>query len=130
MKKAKQNKPNPPLELILPHIMRLWQARLTDEEILSELHKIFDTTQYGLGRTKLREIRNSLGLVRTRDQAHSVETVRHVMAGLRSIYPHAGEREMISHLFHSYGMQLPSLTYRRVVRDYFATYEAELVEQA
>ncbi|KAG6378350.1 hypothetical protein JVT61DRAFT_14075 [Boletus reticuloceps] len=105
--------------------MRLWQARLTDKEMLSELHKVFDTTQYGLRRTKFREIRKSLGLIRTREQAHTVESICHVMAELRSMYPQAGAREMISHLFHSHGMQVS----RRVVRDYFAIYEPELVKQ-
>ncbi|KAF8430639.1 hypothetical protein L210DRAFT_3614625 [Boletus edulis BED1] len=76
----------------------------TDQEILSELHKVFDTTQYGLG-TKFREIRKSLGLFRTREQAHTVEGIRSIMTKLRSTYPQAGAREMISHLFHSYGMQ-------------------------
>ncbi|KAG6370288.1 hypothetical protein JVT61DRAFT_12239 [Boletus reticuloceps] len=125
MKRVNQDKPNPPLDLIQPHIVRLWQARQTDQEILTELHKVFDTTQYGLGRTKFREIRKPLGLFRTREQAHTVEGIRGIMAKLRSTYPQAGAREMISHLFHSYGMQVP----RRVIFDYFATYEPELVKQ-
>ncbi|KAF8435306.1 hypothetical protein L210DRAFT_3613594 [Boletus edulis BED1] len=56
-------------------------------------------------RTKFREIRKSLGLFRTREQAHTVEGIRGIMTKLRSTYPQAGVREMISHLFHSYGMQ-------------------------
>ena len=38
-----------PLEVLEPHIRRLWQSHLTDEQMLSELRKVFDTTQYGLG---------------------------------------------------------------------------------
>ena len=38
-----------PLEVLEPHIRWLWQSHLTDEQMLSELHKVFDTTQYGLG---------------------------------------------------------------------------------
>ncbi|KAH0827415.1 hypothetical protein J3R83DRAFT_4073 [Lanmaoa asiatica] len=104
MKQVNQNKPNPPLALIEPHIMELWQARLSDKQILAKLHKVFDTTQYGLGRTKFRTIHKSLGLFRTREQAHDPESIRGVMLGLREAYPRAGEREMISHMFHSHGI--------------------------
>lgn len=38
-----------PLEEIEPHIRRLWKVRLTDKEIVAELRKCIDTTQYGIG---------------------------------------------------------------------------------
>ena len=38
-----------PLEEITPHIRQLWKARLTDAQIVQELHKHFDMNQYGLG---------------------------------------------------------------------------------
>ena len=37
-----------PLEEITPHIHRLWKACLTDAQIVQELQKHFDTSQYGL----------------------------------------------------------------------------------
>ena len=58
-------------------------------------------------RTKFREIQKSLGLICTQDQAHTVDSIRDIMAKLQSIYPQAGAGEMKSHLFHSYGMQVP-----------------------
>ncbi|KIK77492.1 hypothetical protein PAXRUDRAFT_166681, partial [Paxillus rubicundulus Ve08.2h10] len=57
-----QNKPSPPLHLIEPHIRWLWKARLTDKDIVAELHKQIDTDMYGIGLTKFVEICNSLGL--------------------------------------------------------------------
>lgn len=58
-------------------------------------------------RTKFLQMRKSLGLRRTRDQGHTVESIRSVMPGLRAMYPQAGAREMISLLFHEHGMLVP-----------------------
>ncbi|KIJ62106.1 hypothetical protein HYDPIDRAFT_169273 [Hydnomerulius pinastri MD-312] len=44
-----QNKPSSPLHLIEPHIRRLWKARLTDRDIVTELRKHIDTDMYGIG---------------------------------------------------------------------------------
>jgi hypothetical protein len=38
-----------PLDIIEPHILRLWKARQTDKQIVAELQKHFDTSRYGLG---------------------------------------------------------------------------------
>jgi hypothetical protein len=38
-----------PLDIIQPHILRLWKARQTDKQIVAELQKHFDTEHYGLG---------------------------------------------------------------------------------
>lgn len=38
-----------PLELIKPHILRLWAARLTDQEIIAELQKEINLDEYGIG---------------------------------------------------------------------------------
>ncbi|KIJ06201.1 hypothetical protein PAXINDRAFT_92365 [Paxillus involutus ATCC 200175] len=120
-----QNKPTPPLELIQPHIMRLWKARMTDREIVSELQKHIDTNEYGIGLTKFVEIRNSLGLRRTRQQKHTTESIREAMMELRAMYPKAGAREVVSLLFHEKQMCVA----RNVVCQYFAIYEPELVRQ-
>ncbi|KAG2085347.1 hypothetical protein BD769DRAFT_1718725 [Suillus cothurnatus] len=120
-----QNKPLPPLDEITPHILRFWKARLTDKAIVQELQKVIDTDRYGIGITKLKEIRSDMGLKRARQQGHSVETIRDAMVDLRRIYPNAGSREMISLLFHEREMAVP----RRIMKLYFATYEPDLVRQ-
>jgi len=38
-----------PLKLIETHIRQMWEVRQSDKQILNELHKIIDMTQYGLG---------------------------------------------------------------------------------
>jgi hypothetical protein len=38
-----------PLELIEPHIQRLWAARLTDRQIVAKLQKVIDLSEYGIG---------------------------------------------------------------------------------
>lgn len=54
--------------------------------------------------TKFVAIRKDLGLLRTRQQGHSPETIREVMVGMREMYPDAGVREMIGLLFHEHDM--------------------------
>lgn len=57
-------------------------------------------------RTKFIELRESMGLLRTRKQGHSVEDIRLAMQRLRIQYPKAGMREIKSLLFHEEGMQV------------------------
>ncbi|KAG1842049.1 hypothetical protein DFJ58DRAFT_732242 [Suillus subalutaceus] len=57
-----QWKPTPPLDVIEPHILRLWKARQTDRQIVTELQKHFDTSRYGLGLTKFLKIHEGMGL--------------------------------------------------------------------
>ncbi|KAI6154761.1 hypothetical protein BKA82DRAFT_4010527 [Pisolithus tinctorius] len=103
----------------------MWKACHTDKEILQEVHKHIDTNQYGIGLTKLRAIRVSLGLYGTRQQDHSPESIQEAMVELRQTYPNAGTREMISLLFHEKQMSVA----RSVIHDYFLTYEPKLIQQ-
>ncbi|KAG6372510.1 hypothetical protein JVT61DRAFT_7616 [Boletus reticuloceps] len=98
---------------------------MSDKQMITELQKHFDTNQYGLGRTKFIEIREQLGLLHTRKQGHTPESIREVMIKLREAYPNAGIRDMISLLFHEYQLSVS----RRVVETYFVTYEAHLIRQ-
>ncbi|KAH7922898.1 hypothetical protein BV22DRAFT_1016396 [Leucogyrophana mollusca] len=100
--------------------------RKTDLEIIELLKaKHIDLTKYGLGRMKFREMRESMGLLRTRQQGHSVDSISDAMQRLRPIYPNAGIREMASLLFHEEGMMVS----RSVICSYFSCYEIELVRK-
>ncbi|KAG2029121.1 hypothetical protein BDR03DRAFT_1018871 [Suillus americanus] len=84
-----------PLEEIAPHILRYWKARQTDRKIVENLQNHFDTSRYGLGYTKFRQICNDMGLLRTRQQSHTIESIHEAMIELRKAYPNAGAREML-----------------------------------
>jgi len=56
--------------------------------------------------TKFREIRESMGLQRTRQQGHTIESIRDAMIDIRQMYPKAGVREVISLLFHEKNMSV------------------------
>ncbi|KAF8420586.1 hypothetical protein L210DRAFT_3491406 [Boletus edulis BED1] len=114
-----QNKPTPPLSLIEPHIRSLWKKHSTDKQIVAKLHQIIDTDQYGIGLTKFIEICKGLRLYRTRQQAHTPDTIRPVMTELHEIYPNAGVREMISLIFHEHDMAVS----RNTMQSYFASYK-------
>ncbi|KAG1732296.1 hypothetical protein EDB19DRAFT_2005534 [Suillus lakei] len=98
----------------------MWKAHQTDRQIVLELQKHIDTSRYGIGRTKFLEIRQAMGLHRTRQQAHTVESIRNAMIELRAIYPNAGAREMASLLFHEKDMSVarfePGLVRERKAR--------------
>ncbi|KAI6011252.1 hypothetical protein BKA83DRAFT_4502818 [Pisolithus microcarpus] len=120
-----QYKPTSPLDQIEPHIRRLWKARLTDKEIIAEVRKHIDMSVYGISLTKFLEIRKQLGLLRTRQQGHTCESIQEVMVEMQNMYPDAGVREMIGLLFHEQGMAVS----RSVMRDYCITYEPHLLKQ-
>ncbi|KAF8835867.1 hypothetical protein BDN67DRAFT_992298 [Paxillus ammoniavirescens] len=80
---------------------------------------------YGIGLTKFVEIRNSLGLQHTRQQAHTPESIHPAMMVLQKMYPDAGMRDMISLIFHEHNMSVS----RSVMQKYFITYEPQLVRQ-
>jgi len=54
--------------------------------------------------TKFIEIRKQMGLIQTRQQGHTPESIQDAMQELRVVYPNAGAREMISLLFHEMNM--------------------------
>ncbi|KAH0826501.1 hypothetical protein J3R83DRAFT_5506 [Lanmaoa asiatica] len=111
-KRPNQNKPSPPLGMIEPHIRRLWAARLTDRAIIAELRKVIDLNEYGIGLTKFKEIRATLGLHRARQQGHSPDSIRTIMVELRKMYPNAGVREMTSLIVHEH-MSLDAINHVR-----------------
>jgi len=54
--------------------------------------------------TKFLKVREGMGLRRTCQQLHTVETIHEAMGDLRLTYPNAGAREMVSLLFHERNM--------------------------
>ncbi|KAF8076875.1 hypothetical protein FPV67DRAFT_1559232 [Lyophyllum atratum] len=82
--------------------------RKTDKEILTLLkEKHFDTNVYGLGIVSFRRLRRDrLGLERTRQQKHTLQSIREPMLSLRHQYPKAGAIDMKGLLFHEKGMSV------------------------
>ncbi|KAJ7061128.1 hypothetical protein C8F01DRAFT_1083345 [Mycena amicta] len=107
-----------PTELVAPAIMKYWKQRKTDSQILEALKtRHIDLAQYGLGLTSFIKIREEMGLLQTRKQAHSIESIREAMVRLRVQYPKAGQKEISDLLFHEESMSVPRI------------YEPELVLQ-
>ncbi|KIM38531.1 hypothetical protein M413DRAFT_20009 [Hebeloma cylindrosporum] len=98
--------------------------RKTDIEIINLLQeKHIDLTKYSLGLTNFRKMRAEMGLTRTRQQAHTPESILPHMQWLRPQYKLAGAREMVNLLFHKRGISVS----RHVVVRYFKRYEKELM---
>jgi len=95
--------------------------------------------------TKFLKVCEAMGLWRTHQQNHDVETICNAMTNLCPMYPNAGVREVVSLLFHEWNMSVPRWSFilftypcciliddcyhRSVVISYFHTYELELVRQ-
>lgn len=116
------------LDIIGPHILRYWKMKMPDKKNLENLKKYhMDMSKNGLGfvftviiiassssieilddyrLTKFVELRESMGLFRTRKQGHSIETIAAAVQRIRAQYPKAGTREMISLLFHKENMSV------------------------
>ncbi|KAJ7728282.1 hypothetical protein DFH07DRAFT_757330, partial [Mycena maculata] len=115
-----------PLEDIAPHIHRYWKQCKDDKAILHLLNEYhIDKTKYGLGLTRFRQIRESLGLYRTRSQHHNINSIRLALLRLRAQYPKAGAREIVSILFHEENMSVSG----NIVTKYFSVFEPELVKE-
>ena len=57
--------------------------------------------------TSYKAIRKRLGLLSTRQQSHTIDTIRDAMVTLRKRFPKAGAHDMKSLLFHQMGMSVP-----------------------
>ncbi|KAG1853453.1 hypothetical protein DFJ58DRAFT_728207 [Suillus subalutaceus] len=44
-----QHKPTPPLDELMPHMLRYWKTHLNDKEIVQGLQKHFNTEHCGIG---------------------------------------------------------------------------------
>lgn len=116
-----------PLEDIAPHILTYWKMRKTDIEILRLLKAVhIDQNLHGIGyvpvlsllgalqtqfpncrMTSYKAIRKRLGLLSTRQQSHTLETIYDAMISLQKRFPKAGAHDMKSLLFHQMGMSVP-----------------------
>ncbi|KAG2158087.1 uncharacterized protein EDB93DRAFT_1100864 [Suillus bovinus] len=94
-------------------------------KIVKNLQNHFNTSHYGLGYTKFREIHNDMGLLHTCQQSHTIESIREAMIELHKAYPNARAQEMVILLFHEKEMSIS----RNLVISYCAAYEADLIHQ-
>ncbi|TEB34660.1 hypothetical protein FA13DRAFT_1707513 [Coprinellus micaceus] len=108
-------------------IARLFYQGKTDNQILDELRDgtYFDTTQYGIGKTRLREYKVTIGCLGARKEGLEVEDIREKMVLLREMYPWSGAREMVD----LYLSEEKKKVRRGIVYKYFHQYEPELLEQ-
>ncbi|KAF8148594.1 hypothetical protein B0H34DRAFT_811826 [Crassisporium funariophilum] len=80
---------------------------------------------YPRGLTSYKAICKCMGLLSTRQQKQTLETIREVMVDLQEQYPLAGARDMVNHIFHRTGMKVS----HALIVVYFRVWEPELVRQ-
>ncbi|KDR70020.1 hypothetical protein GALMADRAFT_230371 [Galerina marginata CBS 339.88] len=100
--------------------------QLSDKEILDIIQQDhIDQDRHGIGITSFRKIRAKLGLLRTRQQKHTLDSIRSPIVELRERFPKAGVREMKNILFWEKGMCVG----RRLITAYFKLYESDLLRE-
>ncbi|KAL4067085.1 hypothetical protein V8B97DRAFT_2025370 [Scleroderma yunnanense] len=100
-------------------------SHLTDKQIVAEIHKHIDMSEYSIGLTKFVAIQKELGLHCTCQQGHTPESIREIMIKMQHMYPDTGVHKMIGLLFHEHNMAIS----RSMMHSYFTTYEPHLVKQ-
>ncbi|PPR06945.1 hypothetical protein CVT26_004134 [Gymnopilus dilepis] len=125
-KRKNQYLPNPPIEEIEPIIRELFQMQLNDKQILDRLlEEHIDRSKYGLGLTKFRAIKKEIGLLGTRSQKHTLESINQPIKDLRKRFPKAGVQDMKMNLFHERGMCVS----RSLISTHFLVCEPKLLEE-
>ncbi|TEB29322.1 hypothetical protein FA13DRAFT_1632434 [Coprinellus micaceus] len=118
-----QHKPNSPVGLLRDKICYYWYQGKNDKQILRHLlDRHIDTTQYGLGMTNFKAIRKSMDLLSTRQQGHTVMSIRGAVEEIRVFNTTAGILDMKSLLLKKKGIKVS----RAVLQEYFETFEPEL----
>ncbi|KAF8588752.1 hypothetical protein K439DRAFT_1613257 [Ramaria rubella] len=125
-KRGNQHKPCHEYVVIGPLIQRYFDMGMNDHEILTQLvERHIDLSRYGLGIHTLKKMCQQLGLKSTRQQGHTIETATEAIQRVRACYPKAGMRDMRLHTFREEGLKIS----RKVMEEYFKTYEPEGVKQ-
>ncbi|EJD47604.1 hypothetical protein AURDEDRAFT_123493 [Auricularia subglabra TFB-10046 SS5] len=118
-KQPNQYKPAPPDETILPIVTKYFNLRCKDEEILEYVQEAIDAQRYSFGLKSLKRFRARRGLLSTRQQKHTAETVAPFVAPIRTKFPTAGSREIIEILNREHGIRVS----RHILNAYFKAVE-------
>ncbi|KAF4599617.1 hypothetical protein EYR40_006716 [Pleurotus pulmonarius] len=120
-----QYKPLPPTEQIEEYLQFYYNLRLTDGEIAKHMEKHYNTELYGLGVYSVKKLRKQLGLLSTRQQKHTLESIRQQVLEIREQFPQHGIENIRKSLHTDYGLFVP----RTLVAEFLHLEEPEAVKQ-
>ncbi|EJD33870.1 hypothetical protein AURDEDRAFT_76626 [Auricularia subglabra TFB-10046 SS5] len=106
-KQPNQYKPLPPEDQVLPIIKKYFDLRRSDVDILRYVHAEIDLEVYGMSIKSLRRLKQKHGLVSTRQQAHTIESIAPYVSEVRTRLPAIGAGDMVSALWHDHGIRAP-----------------------
>ncbi|KAF7424812.1 hypothetical protein PC9H_010123 [Pleurotus ostreatus] len=120
-----QYKPIPPIDEIQEYITYFYRCRLNDKEIAKEMKDHYDQDKYGLSVASVKRVRKSLGLLSTRQQKHSLDSINRQIEEIRARFPTRGIENIRKSLHTDYGMFVP----RPLIAKFLKQTEPEAVEQ-
>ncbi|KAI0712154.1 hypothetical protein C8Q76DRAFT_621798 [Earliella scabrosa] len=123
-KRSNQHKPLPPASLLYPRIRYYFALGLTDAKIAENTLRHFDSSQYGLSDTSVKRIRTKLGLKKTRQQGHTIDSIHTQMMEIKKRFPTAGFNEIAKKLRLNYNI----FASRAVIQQWCHRYEPDAVE--
>ncbi|KAF8522943.1 hypothetical protein BU17DRAFT_86522 [Hysterangium stoloniferum] len=90
MPQKNQHKPRPPDESIQEPLRQYYELGLSDVKIAELLKEHYDTNNYGLSVITIRRLRKQWGMLSTRQQNHTPETIYNKIYEIRKCFPLRG----------------------------------------
>ncbi|KAF9058918.1 hypothetical protein BDP27DRAFT_1186897, partial [Rhodocollybia butyracea] len=119
-----QHKPLSPEEVIKEPLTFWFKCRVTDKRLVTVMKDYYDTEQYGLGQSSIKRLWKRWGLLGTRQQGYTVETVGDLITAAREIYPDRGAETLRQYIEETKGVRIP----RETIKAYNRQHEPEKVK--
>ncbi|THH10132.1 hypothetical protein EW146_g8470 [Bondarzewia mesenterica] len=105
MPQRNQHNPCPPENLLRPILTYYYNLRKSDKDIAELVAGHFDLDLYGLSPSSVKRYRNKWGLLGTRKQSHSLESIGPYVQKIRKRFPARGARKITDALWVQYRMR-------------------------
>ncbi|KAK7019500.1 hypothetical protein R3P38DRAFT_2973640 [Favolaschia claudopus] len=112
-----QHKPLPPEDVIRAPLIKYYNLSLKDEDIAEHLKTHYDTTQYGCSAASIRRLRKDWGLLKTRAQKHTPDTIRPYVVEIKKKFPNRGISTIRKNLALEYGIRASELTVKKLLKE-------------
>ncbi|KZT10115.1 uncharacterized protein LAESUDRAFT_810391 [Laetiporus sulphureus 93-53] len=119
-----QHKPCPPADELKPVLTFFYNLGLNDGQIAHCCIKHFDVELYGLSISSVKRFRKQWGLLSTRQQGHTMESIAQYVDAIKAKFPHRGADSIRKSLILTFKVHAP----RALVAQYLRQIEPEAVQ--
>ncbi|KAI1781732.1 hypothetical protein LXA43DRAFT_1036355 [Ganoderma leucocontextum] len=123
-KRRNQHLPCPPEHIIRGPIQVYYSMGHTDKAIAEFSRKHYNTGEYGMSDTTVKRLRKKWGLMKTRTQRHTLESIHPYLIEIKKTYPNRGATKLTQALRLTHNVWVP----REVVSEWLRQNEPDAVE--